>query len=136
MKKKNVLDRNAFLSSSAKLKREKVVLDEGIVYVRELSGKALLEYNQKIEELKKVNPELTTSNSLELVALLVSKSVCDEGGNLLFSKEDVDALMDSSMSTLKLLSEKAMHVSGISQDKIDEVQKQIKNTQPSASSEA
>lgn len=133
---KKYLNRESFLTSSTNLKREKVELEEGTVYVRELSGRALLEYNEKIEELKKVNPELTTSNSLELIALLVSKSACDEKGNLLFNKDDVEALMNNSMSTLKTLAEKAMEVSGLSQSKIDEVNKQLKNAAPSASTEA
>lgn len=134
--KKNVLNRESFLSSSTSLKKEKVELDEGIVYVRELSGKSLLEYNGRIEELKQINPELTTANSLELVALLVSKAVCDSEGNLLFTEADVEGLMNKSMATLKLLAEKAMTVSGLSQDKIDEVNKQLTKTVPSASTEA
>jgi hypothetical protein len=134
--KRKVLNRESFLSSSTKLKKMEVELDEGIVYVRELSGKALLEYNEKIEELKQVNPELTTSNSMELIALLVSKSVCDEEGKLLFTVEDVDALMDNSLATLKLLAEKAMQVSGISQEAIEEVNSKLGKDQKDSSMES
>jgi hypothetical protein len=134
--KRKVLNRESFLSSSTKLKKMGVELDEGIVYVRELSGKALLEYNEKIEELKQVNPELTTSNSMELIALLVSKSVCDEEGKLLFTVEDVDALMDNSLATLKLLAEKAMQVSGISQEAIEEVNSKLGKDQKDSSMES
>jgi hypothetical protein len=133
MTKQKVLDKTAFLSSSSNLKREKVELDIGIVYVRELSGKALLEYNEKIEELKKDNPEINNSNSLELVALLVSKSACDEKGELLFAPEDVKELMDGSFATLKLLAEKAMVVSGIKQNVISEVTSNLKNAQTGSS---
>ncbi len=124
---KRKLDRATFLSSSTKLRKEMVELDEGVVYVRELSGKAVLEYNEKIEELKKQNKELTTSNSLELLALLVSKSVCDEDGNLLFTEADVNSLMDTSMNTLKKLSEKVLQISGVSPEVIAEVADKLKN---------
>ena len=129
MTKRTVLNRDSFLSGSTKLKREMVELEDGVVFVRELSGKALLEYNEKIEELKKINPELTTANSLELITLLISKGVCDDTGNLLFTEEDVTALMDNSMNTLKLLAERVMKVSGISQDAIEEAKNTLKNAQ-------
>lgn len=125
MAKKN-LDRNSFLSSSTHLKKMKVELDEGIIYVRELTAKGILEYNDKIEELKKINPELTTSNSLELIAVLVSKSACDSEGNLLFTEADVNDLMNNSISSLKLIAEKAMEVSGVSQSAIEEATKALK----------
>ena len=130
--KKNVLGRDAFLSN-AKLKIEPVELDNGIVYVKELTGRGLLEYNDKIEELKKLNPELTTASSLQLAALLVAKTVCDGEGNLLFTEADVDALMNNSLGIIKLLAEKAMQVCGISQEAIEEVSANLKKAEKDSS---
>lgn len=135
--KRKVLGRDALLASSAKLKKEPVELADGIVYVRELSGRGLLEYNERIEKLQKEkgssNPELTPSETIELAALLVSKTACDAQGNLLFTEEDINSLMDNSMGILLKLSAKAMELSGLSKSIVDEVTDNLKNARKDSS---
>lgn len=135
-KKNNILGKDAFMQASRNLKRELVELEElgGSVWVRELSGKQLLEYNEKIQELQKGNPELTASNSLELISLMVSLAACDEDGNLLFSQDEVKQLMDNSFNVLVKLSTKAMELSGLG-NAVKEVSEQLKNAQTSSSTE-
>lgn len=127
MTKKRILNRNDFLSSSKKLKRELVYLPElgGSVYIRELSGKQLLEYNEFVEKLQKESPELTPSNSLELVATLVSLVAVDENGDPLFTREDVKSLMDNSFVSLTTLANKALELSGLSKS-LEEVKDNLK----------
>jgi len=127
MKKKTILGREAFLSSVSRLKQITVELDDGIVFVREMSGKSLIDYNEKLDALKTLSPELTPASSLELISLLVARTVCDEDGSLLFTEEDVDILSNSSMTTLKLLAEAAMKVSGLPQKSIEEAKNTLGN---------
>jgi hypothetical protein len=133
--KKKVLGREALLSASKNLKKELVEVPElgGSIYIRELSGKQLFQYNERIESLQKVTPELTPSSSLELVSLLVSLSACDEAGNLLFTEEDVKELSNNSFSVLMRLMKKALELSGINPKAIGEVADNLKNAQKDSS---
>jgi hypothetical protein len=133
--KKKLLTREAFLSASKQLNKELVMLPElgGSVYVRELSGKQLLEYNERIEKLQKDNPELTPSSSLELMCLLVSLVTCDDEGNLLFTEEDVKELGNNSFAVLSRLTSKALELSGINPKAIDEVLSNLPNEKKDSS---
>lgn len=136
MKKKLSLNRADFLSSISRLKRMEVELDDGIVFVREMSGKSLLEYDAKLNDLKTSGTEVTPANSLEIVSLLVARTVCDENGELLFTENDVEALSNSSMSILKLLAEAAMKISGLPQKTIDEAKNTLGNDPTNSSTSA
>jgi hypothetical protein len=137
MIKKKVLGREAFLSASSKLRKELVDVPElgGSIYIRELSGKQLLQYNERIESLQKANPELTPSSSLELICLMVSLVACDEEGNLLFTEEDVKALMDNSFVVLNRLAQKALELSGINPKAVAEVTDNLKNVKDSSTTD-
>ncbi len=114
-------------------KTEAITLETGIIYVHALTARQLLQYNEKIEALKKVNPELGTENSLELVALLIVYGASDKEGVPLFTVEDVDKLMDSSIDDLTKISMKVLELSGMKQGILDEVAANLKNDQKSSS---
>lgn len=126
--RKDVLSKN-------RLKMELVEVPEweGDVYIRELSQGQLLEYNEHLHKISEKNPEITPSASLELMALLVFYSVCDEQGNPLFAEDDVKDLANSNLNVLLTLSTKIMKLSGVSGEAIDEVAANLKNAQSDSS---
>jgi len=128
--KKRVLSRGDFLSASTNLKRELVEVEElgGSVYLRELSAKQILEYNERIKRLQADNPELTPSKSVDLMAALISMTACDSDGALLFTESDVQALAENNLNLLIALSAKALEVSGMGNAAINEVTEELKKT--------
>ena len=129
--KKKVLSRADFLATSANLKRELMDVPEldGSVYVRELSAKQVLEFNDRIKKLQTDNPEVTPGVSIDLMALLISMTACDSGGDLLFTESDVRALAEGNINVLINLSAKAMEVSGLNNAAVEEVTEQLKKTE-------
>jgi len=123
------LNKNDFLNATSKLKKELVELPEmgGSVYVREMSGIQLLTYNERVLELQKNSKEITPVVSVALMALLVSMTVSDEDGNLLFTEADAKALAQNSLSVLIKLSTKALEVAGLNKAVIDEVKSNLGN---------
>lgn len=83
----------------------KTIKFEG-VYVKELSGKQLIEYYEYIQGLG----ELTPSKSLELACLLISMGVVDKEGN---SKYTVEQVKDLPFTQISKLSNKVIEVSGM-----------------------
>src|SRR5687768_15323427 len=92
-----ILGREALLAPSTSLKRKLIEVPSlgGSIWLREISGRGLLEYRDRLEQLKKESSQITASNSLEMMALLVSKTACDENGSLMFTEADVTALADN-----------------------------------------
>lgn len=135
MTEKKVLSRADFLSASANLKRELVEVEElgGVVYLRELSAKQILEYNELIRKLQTDETSLTPSNSVELMATLIYMTARDEDGALLFTEEDIQALAENNLNLLITLSAKALEVSGMNTAAVDEVTEQLKKTEIAAS---
>lgn len=135
MTKKKVLSRSDFLSASANLKRELVEVDElgGAVYLRELSAKQILEYNERIKRLQADGASLTPSASVDLMAALISMTACDEDGALLFTEADVQALAENNINLLITLSAKALEVSGMNTAAVVEVTENLKKTTSSVS---
>jgi hypothetical protein len=123
-----VLSRAAFLNN---LKRERVEIPDmgGAVILREMTAKQKIDYNDHLNQIKDArgeNAELTPSDSIDLMALMISMTACDEDGALLFTAEDVQALAENSPSILLDLSIKAMELSGLGSTAIDEVKAEIK----------
>lgn len=97
-------------------KMDFVVLDDATgegLYVKELGGKALLEYKEKVLALKPGESDFSTLQSIELMADLVLRTACNANGTPYFTKEEVDLLADTSLTKLQALSLVAMEVSGI-----------------------
>ncbi len=134
--KKKVLSRADFLGASQKLKRELVDVPAlgGAVYLREVSVSQMLAYNARLQSLQaKGKKKVTFATSIELMALLLSMTACDEDGNLLFTEADVKALADNSPAVLLELSVKAMQVSGMNSAAIKEVAANLKKARSGSS---
>jgi hypothetical protein len=131
-----VLSRADFIAAT-QMKREAVPVPElgGTVFVSQLYAAQLLDYNEYIQQLKKDGAdEITPSTSLALMARLVSLAACDENGIPLFTEGDVKELVKSHPGVLLALSTKAMELSGLSTDAVNEVAEQLKKNQNNASS--
>jgi cell division protein ZapA (FtsZ GTPase activity inhibitor) len=132
--KKGFVDKQAFLSKAQNLRRVGMEIEGiGLVGVRELNGKQLLAYNERIRQMKQRDPEVNTSNALELLALLVSMSVCDDEGNLLFTEQDVQDLQEVSSDTLIKISAKALELSGLAEEKVTEATDSLKKAMSESS---
>jgi len=109
--------KNDFINVSTNGKKDFIVVPEmkgKKVWVRELNGLQLINFNNKVTELQKGSTtELNPSNSLELMSYLVSLTVCDAKGKLLFSHDEAKGLMNVSPSLLLTLSIKALELSGL-----------------------
>ena len=115
-----ILGRDDLLSTNY-LKRELVEFpDLGIsVYVREFSSTQVLQFNERFREYQKNGTkERTPETYLDLMTFIISISVCDENGNLLFSsEEEAKKLKDTfGMTFMDALSTKALDISGVNRD--------------------
>jgi hypothetical protein len=126
-----VLNRSDFLN----IKTDIVEVPElgGNVYVRELNGLSLLKFRDGISELEKVSPDINNYTSARSMALLVSLTACDENGNLIFTQEDANRLVDTNLVVLRRLAEKAMQVSNVPSAISSEVSSNLKNAQADSS---
>lgn len=133
MAKKHMLTKDAFLKN---ISLRKVVCDlpeiGGSVTVRELSGRSLLAYNERIKKMGETT-EIGETQSLDLMALLISLTVINDDGTLMFTEDEAKQLADGSLTTMLMLSQKAMEVSGINTEAIAEVTNKLKNARTSSS---
>ena len=109
------------------LKKELVDVPEldGALWLRELTTSQLLSWNERIEQLRGDGKEINARNSIQLMALMVSYSVVDGDGQLLFTEDDAAQLAENKISTLTLLSTKALELSGMNIN-LDEVTNSLK----------
>lgn len=74
----------------------------GTVYVREMSEKAYMEW---IEESREGGSKASSG--------LLRRTMCDEGGTLLFSADDVEKLREKSLKPLNRVADAALKVNGL-----------------------
>ena len=118
----------AELLSGNHLKKELVEVPEldGSVWLRELSTSQLLSFNERVEQIRAGGSEqIDAKNSLNLMALIVSYSVVGEDGESLFTEDDASKLVENKITTLTLLSTKALELSGLNIN-LDEVAANLK----------
>jgi hypothetical protein len=127
MAKRKTLSKEDLLHpKSTKLELVEVPSLGGSVYVRGLSGLGLLQYKREIEALG--NPrDWKLEQSLGSMTLIISLTVCDEAGNLLFTRDEADQLLNNGLDVVEMLAEKAAVVSGISRKDLDEAKNSLKN---------
>lgn len=90
----------------------------GSVMVRAMTGRQRDVFESVIYKVKGKDVQLNIAN---VRAELVSRTVVDEGGTLLFSPEDVAALGDKSAAALDRIYAVAQRLSGITKDDIAEL---------------
>lgn len=124
-----ILTREDFLSGNH-LRRELVEVEElgGAVYMRELSTAQLLSFRARVKQLQKSGAKETTPDqSIELIVLIISMTVCDQSGQLLFTKEDMQKLMDNKPAVIIQLGSKALEMVGLDNQLMSEVAANLKN---------
>lgn len=110
------------------LKKEKVELTKGFVYVREMT--AAEKNNFEMSMLKQVrtgnvkNPVSYETSLDNYRTKLAICTVCDEEGNLLFTMKDVSLLAQSiSASNLEKIVDKASEINAITKEDREEILK-------------
>ncbi len=108
--------------SAEDLKSERVQVPEwgGEVIVRELTGTERDEYESSLVTIKGTKTEV---NSRNMRAKLVALSLVDDGGNRLFTHEDIKALGLKSASALDRVVDVAKRISRIAEDDLEEAGK-------------
>jgi hypothetical protein len=92
------------------------------VFIKELSGKQLIEYYEYIQKLG----EMTPSKSLELACMLISMAVCDKDGNPVYT---VESAKDLPFTQISRLSAKVIDVSEMgATDNLKNVKKNSSST--------
>lgn len=122
-----LLTRDALLQKDD-LKKEKVELTKGFVYVREMT--AAEKNNFEMSMLKQVrtgnvkNPVSYETSLDNYRTKLAICTVCDEEGNLLFTMKDVSLLAQSiSASNLEKIVDKASEINAITKEDREEILK-------------
>lgn len=109
MKAPVVMDKSKLLLPKMEFVELDSTTGEGL-FVRELGGKSLLEFREKVKQIEGDPNEL---QSIELMTDLVLKTTCNEDGSPYFTEEEVEQLADTSLLKLQALANFAMEVSGI-----------------------
>lgn len=102
--------------------------DEGQgFFVRELGGKALLEYRELIAKVQEEagDGEISTAQSIELMVALVQMTACNEDGSPYFTPEEAEQFAGISIASLELAADKAMEMAGMNR----EAKNNLKNDQ-------
>jgi hypothetical protein len=132
-----VLTREEFFQTAG-LKRDIVPLSRGgAVYVSEPSAGQVILFNERLKSLKgkgKKNTSISPTTSIELTALLLSMTVCDAEGDLLFTEADVKRLVRTNLDDFMTLGAKALELAGLNADAVQEVKDQLKKTTKVSSS--
>jgi hypothetical protein len=90
----------------------------GKVFVRNMSG---AERDQFEASLIEIRGKRQIFDMVNVRAKLVSLSVCDEAGGLLFTEQDVRALGEKSASAIQRIFRVAQRLSGLSEEDVKEL---------------
>lgn len=93
-----ILDKSVLLQPMQYLSKKLVHLDKlgGSVWVRELTAKESMLYNQRVENINDVD----YLKSLNAIGYMVSLGTCDENGKALYTEKEVETLIDNSLQTV------------------------------------
>jgi hypothetical protein len=112
-----VLGKEDLLSANELLKRElyQIPGTEAAVWVREMTTDHMLQFKRIAENLRAGGvKETTPEQDVEIMTAVISFSVCDENGNLLFeTPEEAKGLTRNNFELLTNMGNKALTLSGI-----------------------
>lgn len=98
------------------LRRELVEVPEfgASVWMRQMSAVEVIEFKNYIDGLKIDGVTQTTPRQdVEIMAFVISLSVCDEQGDLLFTPEEAKGITRNNINVLMFLGNKALEISKI-----------------------
>jgi len=130
------LSREAILSAND-LKKEKVECPEwgGFVFVKSLTAKERDEWETSLFDTKRRGKNVEVKMKRENIrARFVALTVIDESGTLLFSVADIAELGNKNASAMDRIFEVAQKLSGLTEEDLDELEKNLKDTQADISS--
>lgn len=129
----------AELLSGKSLKMTKFAIEQlgGSIYLRELSARQLLAYNNRVQELQATDGAsegINAQRGVELMALLVSMSACNQNGELMMTEEEASKLADNSMTLITELGTEVLKLSGIDSKAVQSIKDDLVKKGDSASS--
>jgi hypothetical protein len=107
------LSKEQILGASLELKKVAVKQWGGNVYLRPLSGEALERYQESVK----------SKAGISGMALLLTETLCDSTGKLLFTQDDIAALTQKHGGVLVRLSNIALRMNAMTEKDIDELEK-------------
>ena len=109
------------------IKIEKVEAPEwgGHTFVKGMTGKGRGRFDTAVVAERGIDKELNMEN---MRAILLSQTLCNEDGVLLFSAKDIDKLGDKSSAPLQRAFEVAQRLSGIGKDAIKEAVEELEES--------
>ena len=118
-----ILNRDQILSSDDLVKELVPVLEwGGDVWVRGMTGSERDSFEMAVVEQR---GKKTAVNMNNMRAKLCSRSICDEGGKLLFSEADVHKLGEKSAAALSRIFMVAQRLSGITETDVKELAEEL-----------
>lgn len=131
-----ILGRDELLSG-ASFKKELVPVPEldGEIYIRDMGAPGVLAFNARAKDLQ-AGDKLTPETSIKLMTLILSLSICDESGRLLFSEADVESLANNNLEMLSRLASKALQISGVGVSTINTITSEVAVNLPKAETES
>ena len=127
MEKLMFLSRESLLQKDV-LKKEKVELTKGYVFVREMTASEKNDFEMSmLKQIRTGNPKNPVSYETTLEnyrTKLVVCTLCDEEGNLLFTKKDIQLLSQNmSASNMEKIADKASELNAITKEDREELLK-------------
>lgn len=105
----------------------------GTVRVQAMSGTEKDAFEASVRITRRVGGKTENVPNFENVrAKLVSRSIVDEQGNLVFSEDDIDALGKKSSDSLDIVVGVAQRLSRMTDKDLKQLSEQLKNDQPAA----
>jgi hypothetical protein len=104
------------LLSGVTLKRELIPVPEldASIWMREMGAEQVIAFKKYIDGLREGGAKETTiEQDIEIMALVVSFSACDENGSLLFTQDEAKRLTCNNINLLMDLGNKALSLSRI-----------------------
>lgn len=136
--KKNIVNLAALSSPKVKAINVPTV---GTVCIKQMNAKTLLEMNEKQQDLQKGKTELSANDNIQIGLILLAGSLCDEEGNLSYSDETRDRILELPMAVLQALLEKLlpeiMKFNGLGNpDALKELESKLPNAQKDSGTES
>lgn len=97
----------------------------GVVFVKGMTGTERDAFEASLAMPDRKPGEIATADLRDLRAKLCVQTMCDEGGKLIFSDKDVEALGKKSAAALQHVFKVAQRLSGIGEDDLEDMKESL-----------